>query len=197
MAPAPEILPPFREVNHRIDFIDPNKKYHERRATCPQSLEQQLREKTLRYERAGWWVRQPAVMACPLLCLPKKDGSLRTVIDARNRNANTILDVTPMPDMRSIMDSLARNSYRSKIDMTDAYEQIRVEPDCIPRTAFATPWGTYVSNVLQQGDCNGPSTFQRTVSWVLRENIGWAVHAWLDYGNRHGCRTQRKTSVGT
>src|SRR6266581_8335309 len=80
-------------------------------------------------------------MACPLLCLPKKDGSLRTIIDARNRNANTVLDVTPMPDMRSIMDSLARNSYRSKIDMTDTYEKIHVELDCVPRTAFATPWG--------------------------------------------------------
>jgi hypothetical protein len=167
MAPAPEILPPFQEVNHRIDFIDPHKKYHERRASCPQSLEQQLREKTLCYERAGWWVCQPAIMACPLLCLPKKDSSLRTVIDARNRNANMILDITPMPDMRSIMDSLARNSYRSTIDMTDAYEKIRVEPDCIPRTTFATPWGMYISNMLQQGDCNGPSAFQGTVSWVL------------------------------
>src|SRR6266581_7095042 len=99
-------------------------------------------------------------MACPLLCLPKKDSSLRTVIDARNHNANMILDVTPMPDMRSIMDSLARNSYQSKIDMTDAYKQIHVELDCIPCTAFATPWGMYVSNMLQQGECNGPSTFQ-------------------------------------
>jgi hypothetical protein len=78
--------------------------------TCPQALEKQLREKAECCERAGWWVRWPTVMACPLLCLEKKDGSLRTVIDARNRNANTILDVMPMPDMRSIMDSLARNT---------------------------------------------------------------------------------------
>src|SRR5258708_467239 len=119
-------------------------------------------------------------MACPLLCLAKKDGSLWTIIDARNRNANLVLDVTPMLDMGFIMDSLARNKYRSKIDMTDAYEQIHVKMDCVLLTAFATPRGTYVSNILQQGDCNSPSTFQCAVSWALREEIRLAIHAWFD-----------------
>ena len=64
--------------------------------------------------------------------------------------------------------------------MTDAYEQICVETDCVLLTAFATPWGTYVSNVLQQGDCNGPSTFQRVISWALREEIGLTIHAWFN-----------------
>ena len=80
MAPAPPELPPFREVNHRITLIDPGKRYVERRATCPQSLETELRVKVSRYERAGWWVTRPAAMACPLLCLPKKDGTLRTIV---------------------------------------------------------------------------------------------------------------------
>jgi len=119
-------------------------------------------------------------MVCPLLCLAKKDGSLQTIIDARNRNANSVLDVTPMLDMRFIMDSLARNKYQSKINMTNAYKQICVETDCVLLTAFTTPWGTYVSNVLQQGDCNSPSTFQCVVSWALREEIRLAIHVWFD-----------------
>src|ERR1700677_2990532 len=64
--------------------------------------------------------------------------------------------------------------------MTDAYEQIRVEPDCVPLTAFSVPWGTYLSNVLQQGDCNGPSTFQCVVTWTLCEHIRHSVHTWFD-----------------
>src|SRR5258708_11987359 len=119
-------------------------------------------------------------MACPLLCLAKKDGSLQTVIDARNRNVNSVLDVTPMPDMHFIMDSLAWNTYQSKINMTDTYEQIHVEMDCVLLMAFATPWATYLSNVFQQGDTNAPSTFQRVISWALREEIGLAIHAWFD-----------------
>jgi hypothetical protein len=42
MAPTPEQLPPFREVNHRINLIDLKKRYVERCATCPQALKPQL-----------------------------------------------------------------------------------------------------------------------------------------------------------
>jgi len=82
------------------------------------------------------------------------------MIDACQRNSNTILDVTPMPNMWAIMDSMARKKYRSKIDMTDAYEQICIEPEYIKYSGFLTPYGTFESNVMQQGDCNAPSTFQ-------------------------------------
>jgi len=71
-----------------------------------------------------------------------------------------VLDVTPMPDMQAIMDSMVRKRYCSKIDMTDAYEQICIQPECIEHSGFSTPYGTFESNVMQQGDCNAPSTFQ-------------------------------------
>jgi len=44
--------------------------------------------------------------------------------------------------------------------MTDAYEQIHIQPECIEHSGFSTPYGTFKSNVMQQGDCNAPSTFQ-------------------------------------
>ena len=50
MAPAPEVLPLMRGVNHRINLIDSNARPIERRATCPQALEDQLREKMACYE---------------------------------------------------------------------------------------------------------------------------------------------------
>jgi len=56
MAPTPETLPPFREVNHRINIINSKAQYMERCPTCPQALEGQLREKLTRYEHALWWV---------------------------------------------------------------------------------------------------------------------------------------------
>jgi len=42
MVPAPEILPLFWEVNHRINILNPNSHYTERRPICPQALEGQL-----------------------------------------------------------------------------------------------------------------------------------------------------------
>jgi len=40
------------------------------------------------------------------------------------------------------------------MDGRDAYEQIRVEPSHVERTAVTTPDGNMVSQVLQIGDCN-------------------------------------------
>ena len=114
------------------------------------------------------------------MCIPKKDGTLRTIIDACNCNTNTVLDVTPMPNMRYLMDCMAHCKYWSKIDMTDAYEQICIEPDCIKHTGFSTPYGTFESNIMQQGDRNAPSTFQHVLTWVLHDRIGMDVHAWFD-----------------
>src|SRR5258708_2063059 len=99
MAPAPKVLPPMRGVNHRINLIDSNVRHIKWCATCPQVLEDQLREKMARYEQAEWWVQCPVPTACPLLCIAKKYGSLRTIIDVCNWNANTVLYVTPMPGM--------------------------------------------------------------------------------------------------
>ena len=64
--------------------------------------------------------------AAPLLCIPKKDGKLRTVVDTQQRNDNTVKDVTPLPDQEVIREDVARAKYRSKIDLTDAYEQVHV-----------------------------------------------------------------------
>jgi hypothetical protein len=177
---TPEELPPLQEVNHEINLIDPDKRYTHRLPTCPVPLRPQFHEKLNRYVNVGWWKETRASQAAPLMCLPKKDGRLRTVIDARQRNDNTVKDVTPLPDQDTIREDVARAKYRSKIDLADAYEQVRVEPKDVGKTTFSTILGTYVSNVVQQGDCNAPATFQRLMTSIFRDTIGRYNHAYLD-----------------
>ena len=64
--------------------------------------------------------------------------------------------------------------------MSDAYEQIRIEEEDIWKTAFMTPLGTFVSHVMQQGDCNAPATFQRLMTWIFHDHIGLFVRVYLD-----------------
>jgi len=115
-----------------------------------------------------------------MLCIPKKTGKLRTVIDCRKRNDNTVKDVTPFPDQDQIRMDVARARYRSKIDLSNAYEQVRAEPEDVKKTAFLTIFGTFLSQVMQQGDCNAPATFQRLMMVVLQEYIGRFIHVYLD-----------------
>ena len=173
-------LPPLREINHRIPIVDPNKNYRTHPPRCADAHQRQLLEKINRYVQAGWWQPTTASRAAPMLCIPKKTGKLRTVIDLRERNDNTVHDITPMPDQDRIRNDVARAKFRSKLDMSDAYEQIRVIAKDIGKTAFATIFGTYLSLVMQQGDCNAPATFQRLMTHIFREYIGIFVHVYLD-----------------
>src|SRR4030095_13736099 len=117
-----------------------------RYAKCPDYLRTQFLEKVDRYCEAGWWEERNVPHASPLLCISKKDGCLRTVVDARERNRNTVRDLTPFPDQDMIRNEVAKAKFRSKLDMSDAYEQIRIEPEDVWKTAFSTITGTLVSH---------------------------------------------------
>ena len=77
-----------------------------------------------------------------------------------------------MPDMEGILRRVARKPYRSIIDRQDAYEQIRVIPEHVDRTAVTTPDGNMVSHVVQQGNCSVPATYQALVKHIFGEFIG-------------------------
>ena len=180
--PPPSELPPLRAVNHTIPLIDPKARYTSRPPRCAAALFPLLREKTERYTNAKWWVPAHGKGALPLLILtkPGKELKIRTVIDARERNANTVIDSTPLPNQDIIREAVASHPYVSIIDISDAYEQMRIVPEDVEKTFFSSPLGTYVSNVLQQGDCNGPSSWQRLMTYVFRDRIGVAVWVYLD-----------------
>ena len=76
-----------------------------------------------------------------------------------------------------IWESVASHPFISIINMTDTYEQMHVVPEDMPKTLFLSP---PVSNTLQQGDCNGPSSWQRLMTYVFREQIGIEVWFYID-----------------
>ena len=80
-------------------------------------------------------------------------------------------DISPFLDQDTICYDVACAPYRYKLDMLEVYEQIHMRPEDVPKTAFATIFGMVMSLVMQQGDCNVPSTFQRLMTAVFREYI--------------------------
>jgi hypothetical protein len=155
-------LPPLREVNHQIPLIDEGKHYTYHLPLCIDALKQQLSDKIRLYTDAGWWVMKSIPQAALMLCIPKKSGKLRTVINCCKRNNNMVKDVTPFPDQDQIHMDVARAKYRSKIDLSNTYEQVWIEMKDVWKTAFTMIYGTFISQVMQQGDCNAPPTFQQS-----------------------------------
>src|SRR6266481_6791558 len=176
----PARLPPLREINHHINLIDPGKWITYRLPKCPDALKAELADKVSQYTNAGWWVPAMAQQAVPMVCIPKKSTQLRTVFDLWIQNDNTEKDILPFPDKDTICNDIAHIPYRSKLDMSEAYEQIHIVPEDVHKTTFTTIFGTFVSQVMQQGDCNAPSTFQWLMTLIFHNHITQFIHVYLD-----------------
>lgn len=178
---APDQLPPLREVNHEMPWKDEKMEYRYHLPKCADTLKVPLFEKTEKYLKAGWWEQTNVPSAVPMLCISKKQaGKIRMVVDCRKRNENTVKAVAPFPDQEQIRNDVARALHRSKIDMLNAYEQIRINPKDVWKTVFATVYGTFVSHMMQQGDCNAPATFQRLMTTIFCDYIGRFLHVYVD-----------------
>jgi hypothetical protein len=75
---------------------------------------------------------------------------------------------------------VAQAKYHLKIDLSNAYEQICIELEDVHKTGFALVFRTHESNVMQQGNCNAPGTFQRLMTVIFCDAIGIRVHIYLD-----------------
>jgi hypothetical protein len=109
-----------------------------------------------------------------------KNGAIQTVVNAKKQNNNTIKNVTPFPDQDLIRLDIAQVKYHSKVDLSNAYEQIPVVPEDVWKTVFAIVLGTFESLVMQQENCNTPATFQQLMNSIFYKYIGLFMHTYLD-----------------
>jgi hypothetical protein len=142
----------------------------------------QLHDKTQCYVQAGWWEPAHGKNALPLLAVPKicTELILHTVIDAREHNANTIIDSMLLPNQDLIREAVVLHRYISIIDISDVYEQMHIIPEDVHKTLFSSHLGIFISRVLQQGDCNGPLSWQWLMMYVFHEGIRVEVWVYLD-----------------
>ena len=176
-------LPPFRAINHKIPLIDETKIYSWRPSRCPEIFRSQWAEKRDAYLRSGQWEITASGNTVPMLLIPKLNANppeLRMVVDLHERNSNTHQLTLPLPDMEGVLRRTARHKYRSTLDMKNAYEQIRVIPEHVSRTAVTTPDGNMVSHVVQIGDCNAPATCQALMNFLFSAYIGRFLDIYLD-----------------
>ena len=66
------------------------------------------------------------------------------------------------------------------LDLKNAYEQIRIVPEHVERSTVTTPDGNMISQVVQQGDCNTPATYQALMNYLFSAYIGRFMDIYLD-----------------
>ena len=176
----PQGIPPKRVVEHSIK-IEPGSKPSYRPPYRLGPAEQDELEEQIKDLLAQGFIRPScSPYGAPVLFVPKKDGRWRMCIDYRALNKQTVKDRYPLPRIDLLLDRLGQARVFSKLDLAQGYHQIAMAKDSVEKTAFCTNLGQWEYLVMPFGLCNAPSTFQRLMNEVFKQEINSFVLVYLD-----------------
>ncbi|XP_077226343.1 uncharacterized protein LOC143859575 [Tasmannia lanceolata] len=112
--------------------------------------------------------------------VPKKDGKVRMCVDFRDLNKASPKDDFPLPNIDILVDNTAGHALLSFMDGFSGYNQIKMAPEDMMKTAFITQWGTYCYRVMPFGLKNAGATYQRAATTLLHDMIHKEVEVYVD-----------------
>ena len=145
---------------------------HSQREAIDKEVEAMLKDEIIEPSHSPW--------SFPLLCVPKKDGTYRIVVDFRQLNKATISDPYPVPSMRDLIANVGQKKIFTTIDLLMGFLQIPLEETSKPLTAFTTSSGRYQYRRMPFGLKSSPTTFVRLMDIVLTGLLGKDVYCYID-----------------
>ena len=124
-----------------------------------------------RIERSDW--------AAPIVVVPKSDKSLRICGDYKvTINAALQQDVYPLPTAEDLFATLSGGELFTKLDLSNAYQQLELTPDSVPYLVINTHEGLFAYRRLTYGVSTAPNVFQQVMDQILQGIPG--VTCYLD-----------------
>jgi hypothetical protein len=171
---------PHGHHDHRIPLLEGKVPPFEPLRALDEGRLRALRE-YLEMSLEQWWVRSSTSPAgAPIHFVKKKDGSLRLCVDYRGLNAMTVKDRTPLLLIGEALDQPANAKIYTKLDVKDAYHNLRIAKGDEWKTSFQTKYGLYEYLVMPFGLTNAPASFQRWMNELLSDYLDIFCITYLD-----------------
>jgi hypothetical protein len=172
-------LPPVRDYDVRIPLKPGAQPHFSKVIKLSQEESRVLKEWLDKMESTGRIQQEASEYAAPVFFVKQK-GKLRTCIDYRRVNADTIKKKFPIPLIEELIRNLSKARVYTALDLKSAYHQLRVCKEDVPKTGFITPFGQYTSNVVLFGSTNAPGDFQYFMTQVFKKYLNTFVLVYLD-----------------
>ena len=112
--------------------------------------------------------------------MKKKNSQIRYCVDFRNLNKTCPKDEFPLPNMDLLIDSAAGNALFSFMDGFSGYNQIKMAPKDVEKTAFRTPMGNFYYTVMPFGLKNAGATYQRAMTVIFHDIMHQELEDYMD-----------------
>src|SRR5664279_5965210 len=155
------------QVVHRIIVNDEFKPRRLKQYRIPEKLKPEVDKQIRELERLGFIEKSNTPMTSPLVCLIKKDQSVRCVVDYRYVNQFTLPDALGSPDISSIVQRIGGARYITTFDGKSSYWTIPVEKEHRWLTGFSTGEQVFEWTRAPFGLRNSGASFVRMLQGVL------------------------------
>jgi len=151
-------IPPVAFKHRRIP-------YH-MRETVEKEIKQMIADNIIEPITSG-----PTPWLLPALIVPKKDGSIRIVCDARAANKAIKRFRYPIPTIDDVINDMNGWKIMSLLDVRKAYHQLKLAPKSRYITTFSTHCGIYRYKCMNMGINSAAEIFQYVFQAIILVNL--------------------------
>jgi len=108
--------------------------------------------------------------ASPVVLVPKRDGTYRMCVDFKKTiNKQLNVEYYPLPNIEDIFAHLSGGKVFTVLDLSDAYLQLKLDPESRKYVTINTHKGLFVFTRLIYGIASAPAIFQGVMDDILRD----------------------------